>query len=160
MYVAEHCWLLWLQVGVGGDHRAQDQGAHVRQPDHGRMCVGSSPGRQNVSTNFLFILYNMPDWHSMCHDLLLLGPAWGRQNVDAFPLYRCFCQPAAKGSVFIDNIHVVYACPVLTAHLSYLSCCPSHHNSRLSPWQLGCLSPWRWEDETVCRWMAVVVGSP
>ena len=37
---------------MGGDHRTSDTGAHVCQPDHGRVCVGPSTWCQNVSTRF------------------------------------------------------------------------------------------------------------
>ena len=44
-----------FQVGMGGDHRAEDAGAHVRQPDHGRVCVGPATRRQNVSTPLMCV---------------------------------------------------------------------------------------------------------
>lgn len=40
-------------MGVGGDYRAPQQGAHVCQPDHGGVCVGPSPWGQNVSIPIL-----------------------------------------------------------------------------------------------------------
>ena len=36
-------------MGVGGDHRASHQGAHVRKPHHRRVCVGAATWCQNVS---------------------------------------------------------------------------------------------------------------
>lgn len=36
-------------MGVGGDYRAPQQGAHVCQPDHWGVCMGPSPWGQNVS---------------------------------------------------------------------------------------------------------------
>lgn len=39
-----------LQNGVGGDNRAEDKGAHVRQSDDRRVRLGSATRSQRVST--------------------------------------------------------------------------------------------------------------
>lgn len=58
-------------MGVGGDYRAPQQGAHVCQPDHGGVCVGPSPWGQNVSTP---ILMSYP-WNQMFISMVIVADA-------------------------------------------------------------------------------------
>lgn len=44
-----------FQMGMGGDHRTSDPGAHVRQPDHWRVRLGPTRRRQHVSTDFILL---------------------------------------------------------------------------------------------------------
>lgn len=46
--------LFLVQDGVGRDHRAEDEGAHVRQPDDGRVRVGPASRRPGVSFRAAF----------------------------------------------------------------------------------------------------------
>jgi len=45
--------LLLLQDGVGGDYRAEDEGAHVRQSNDGGVRLGPSTGSSRVSWVYL-----------------------------------------------------------------------------------------------------------
>lgn len=48
-------------MGVGGDYRATDKGAHVREPRDWGMCLGPTAWSSNVSATFLLVSlpYNM-----------------------------------------------------------------------------------------------------